>query len=209
MSCWLPGVGVGRPSLIASLGCQPPATCRFGLYNWLMKRLRFAIALAASVTLFAQEKPADNSRRLQDTMHFLEQNLPQRISYTVSKRSRYGRGYTPPASRAYELTNVTAEAGSCLLRYHRSVGEMNEDLEIPLQFINDNDIKLRSMDQIEQANHPRLVTTTDPPVFTVRVSSPNVTETFLFTDEATARRVSRALHRAAALCPDYTSEGWR
>jgi len=29
--------------------------------------------------------------------------------------------------------------------------------KIPLQFVNDNDIKLRSMDQIEQANHPRLV----------------------------------------------------
>ena len=174
-----------------------------------MKRLRFALALAASVTLFAQEKPADNSRSLQDTVHFLEQNLPQRISYTVSKRIRDGRGYTPPASRAYELTNVTAEASSCLLRFHLSVGEMDRDFEIPLQFVNDNDIKLRSMDQIEQENHPRLVTTTDPAMFTVRVSSPNVGATFLFTDKATARRISQALHRAAALCPDYTSEGWR
>jgi hypothetical protein len=173
-----------------------------------MKRCRLAFALAASLTLCAQQDATDDSRSLQGTMRFLEQNLPQRISYTVSKRIRDGRGSTPPASRSYELTNVTADASSCRLRFHLNIGEMNEDLEIPLQFVNDKGIKFRSMDQMEQENHPRLITTTDPAVFTVRVSSPAVTATFLFSDEANARGILQALHRAAALCPDYTN-GWR
>jgi hypothetical protein len=90
-----------------------------------------------------------------------------------------------------------------------NIGNLDRDFEIPLQFVNDHDIKFRTMDQIQHDDHPGLITTISPAIFTVKVSAPNVSTTFLFSDEAMARRVSQALHRAAALCPDYTAEGWK
>jgi len=178
-----------------------------------MKCRRFALALAASLTLCAQQEATDDRRSLQATMRVLEQNLPQTVNYVVTTRNRADGSYAPPISRAYELSNVTTGPDGCTLRFHKSHGALNQDLEIPLQFVNDKGIKLRTMDQTAQERniregHPELATTTQPTVFMVTVSSPNVTTTFFFTDKAMADRVSQALRQASALCPDYTN-GWR
>src|SRR5260370_42572252 len=107
-----------------------------------MKRRCFALALAASLTLCAQQKAKNNSRSLQATMRFLEQNLPQSVNYAVTTRNRADGSYASPISHTYELSNVTTGPDNCALRFHKSHGALNQDIEIPLQFVNDKGIKL-------------------------------------------------------------------
>jgi hypothetical protein len=171
------------------------------------------LGLAWMVWAIAQDVPPPPPLRgdaasLEDTMKFLQNKLPGKVNYVVYLHDNVAGADLPPIKRSFELSNVSADARGCSIRFHsrfdygKSTDIRDMDDEILLRQV--REIVLGQMDQVVQqaaakSGHPERSAKIDPPIFLVRVRWVHGMM-FNFYEETLADRVSKALQHAVDLC---------
>jgi hypothetical protein len=171
------------------------------------------LTLALMECAIAQDVPPPPPLRgdaasLEDTMKFLASRLPSKVNYIVYTHDNVAGTDLPAVKRSFEVSNVSADASSCSIRFHsrfdygKSTDIRDMDNEIVLKQV--REIVLGQMDQVVQqavakGGHPERSVKIDPPIFLVRVRWDHGM-TFNFYDETLSGRVSKALQHAVDLC---------
>ncbi len=167
-------------------------------------------ALAQQKKVPPPPKPADEGPSLEVTMKFIQDKLSDvgALNYAAyGHDNAAGRDWTDQFK--VEASRVTAEAGSCRIRYHWKTsanGTANPESEAGLLLSGVVDVTVMPMDQDlkEQATaqgHPTWNFRVDPPVFVLKVHRTDKgANVFDFFDEQMANRVAKAMVHAVELC---------
>ena len=154
---------------------------------------------------------AVNGPSLDATMQFIQKMLrePDRVSYTVYTHDNVL--ITDTANRRYvETGNVIADPATCRISYHRKAtvdDKAAADADDRFSLRDVEDLSVMTGEQYlmklqgATADPPREEYRFDPPIFylVVRAARYNAAW-FVFTDEATANRVAKAMVHAVELC---------
>jgi hypothetical protein len=182
-----------------------------------MKRLlTMTLALASMGYAIAQDVPPPpplkgDAASLADTMKFLQSKLPGKVNYIVYFHDNITGTELPPMKRSFELSNVSADAGSCTIRFHSRFDNgknanniIDRDDEISLKPV--REITLMTMEQVivqadAKAGHPERSNKVEPALFLVVINLGEHRRMMLnFYDETVPDRVAKAMSHAVDLC---------
>jgi len=156
-------------------------------------------------------KPDASSASLADTLQFIQTHLNQQgaVSYSVQFHDRDGALGDGTNVNVYEASRVVGNASSCRIDFHWKAtkdGEVIQDFDawVPLGsvvnvIVATGQQQLRPIDTA--AGHPNIDYTFSPMIYVVNIIlTGNISESFVFYDQAEADRVSAAIIHAAKLC---------
>jgi hypothetical protein len=173
------------------------------------------LVLASVGCVIAQDVPPPPPLRgdaasLKDTMKFIQDKLPGKVNYIIYGHDNIA-GVDGTIKRSFEVSNLSADAGLCSIRFHsrfdngkKADNIIDRDEEILLKQA--HEITLMTMDQVVQradakTGHPERSNKIDPPIFLVVVNwGEHRRMMFNFYDESMSDRVSKALQHAVELC---------
>ena len=171
------------------------------------------LTLASLASAKAQDVPPlaplrGDAASLPDTMKFIEDKVTGKVNYIVYWHDNITGTDSPPAKLTFEISNVSADAGRCQIRYHVRFDDgkkiTENDFGVPLKMV--REITFIQMDVLAQRNlakagHPERSAKIDPAISVVMAKLDTAHQmVFAFYDDTLADRVSKALQHAADLC---------
>jgi hypothetical protein len=171
----------------------------------------FAITSALAQDVPPPPKPNDSGPSLEATMKFIAEKVADesKQSYTASVADSSQPGAEWSNKFAVEITNFVADTKACRISFHWRAevnGRVSDNTDYNLTLKDVREIVVMPQAQNQQqvdtrSGHPAWSSRIEPGLFTLVARRPKSLENaFLFSDEATAGRVAKAMVHAVELC---------